>query len=222
MARILKLVPEGAWTRTAIHTETGLVTLRQLLLHAILHLKHHVAFIEAKRQALAAGSNTLPRTGLLAAASDPHKVARRGDLLISTDPRLLDMALIHDFLANRSYWALGRPLEVARRSLDNSLCFGLYEGGKQVGFTRVVTDRATFAWLCDVFVLEPYRGRGLSKWLIECVMGHPDLQGLRRLLLGTRDAHGLYQRYGFTQLADPARFMEVLRPDVYGVQGTTT
>ena len=132
------------------------------------------------------------------------------------------MPLIHDFLANRSYWATGRPLEVVRRALANSLCFGLCERQRQVGLARVVTDRATFAWLCDVFVLEAYRGRGLSKWLIECVMSYPVLQGLRRILLGTRDAHGLYERFGFQPLADPARFMEVFRPDVYGVQGTTT
>jgi GNAT superfamily N-acetyltransferase len=134
---------------------------------------------------------------------DPHEVARQGDFLISTDPCLLDVGLIHDFLANRSYWATRRPLEVVQRSLENSLCFGLYERGRQVGFARVVTDRATFAWLCDVFVLEEYRGRGLAKWLIESVMNHPDLRGLRRVLLGTRDAHGLYRRYGFTPLADP-------------------
>jgi GNAT superfamily N-acetyltransferase len=150
-----------------------------------------------------------------AAVSDPHEVGRWGDFIISTDPGLLDVALIHDFLAHRSYWAIGRPLDVVRRSLDNSLCFGLYELGRQIGFVRVVTDRATFAWLCDVFVLEAYRGRGLSKWLMECVMGHPDLRGLRRVLLGTRDAHGLYERYGFTPLADPTRFLEVFRPDVY-------
>lgn len=149
--------------------------------------------------------------------SGSYKVARQGDFLISTDPGLLDVPLIHDFLANRSYWAAGRPLEVVRRSLDHSLCFGLYERGRQVGFARVVTDRATFAWLCDVFVLEEYRGRGLSKWLVECVVGHPDLQGLRRVLLGTRDAHSLYERYGFKPLADPTRFMEVFRPDVYGL-----
>jgi GNAT superfamily N-acetyltransferase/uncharacterized damage-inducible protein DinB len=221
VARILKLVSEEAWTRTAIHTETGLVTLRHLVLHAIRHLKHHVAFIEAKRQALADRSNSPQRPGL-PAVGDKHEVARRGDFLISTDPRLLDVPLIHDFLANRSYWAAGRPLEVVRRALNNSLCFGLHKQGRQVGFARVVTDQATFAWLCDVFVLEDYRGRGLSKWLIECVMSHPALQGLRRLLLGTRDAHGLYQRYGFTPLADPARFMEVFRPNVYEVQGTAT
>jgi GNAT superfamily N-acetyltransferase len=154
-------------------------------------------------------------------ASRSHEVARRGDFLISTDPALLDVPLIHEFLANRSYWATGRPLEVVRRSLDHSLGFGLYDGSRQVGFARVVTDRATFAWLCDVFVLEEYRGRGLAKWLVGCVVAHPELQGLRRFLLGTRDAHGLYERYGFTPLADPSRFLEVFRPAVYGAEQTT-
>jgi GNAT superfamily N-acetyltransferase len=216
VARVLKLVPDEAWRRIAVHTEGGLVTLRQLLLHATRHLTHHVRFIEEKRQALAAAR---PQPAPVAASrtGDPHEVARRGDFLISTDPARLDVPLIHDFVANRSYWAAGRPAEVVRRSLANSLCFGLYERQRQVGLARVVTDRATFAWLCDVFVLEGYRGRGLSKWLIECVMRHPALQGLRRVLLGTRDAHGLYQRYGFTPLADPSRFLEVLRPDVYRV-----
>jgi GNAT superfamily N-acetyltransferase len=221
VARTLKLVPAEAWQRTGVHTEGGLVTLRQLILHATRHLKHHVAFIEEKRQALAAGLKPPQRPVLLAGAGDPHEVERRGDFLISTDPALLDVPLTHDFLANRSYWAAGRPLEVARRSLDHSLCFGLYERGRQVGFARVVTDRATFAWLCDVFVLEAYRGRGLSKWLIGCVMGHPALQGLRRTLLGTRDAHALYERFGFKPLADPTRFMEVFRPDVYKAGSTT-
>jgi GNAT superfamily N-acetyltransferase len=189
MARVLKLAPEGAWQRSAIHTEGELVTLRQVVLHAIRHLKHHVAFIEEKRQALGIALSGVSQSApLTAAADDPHEVERRGDFLISTDPRLLDVPLLHDFLANRSYWATGRPLEVARRSLENSLCFGLHEQGRQVGFARVVTDRATFAWLCDVFVLEAYRGRGLSKWLLECVMNYPALQGLRRVLLGTRDA----------------------------------
>ena len=141
---------------------------------------------------------------------------------ISDDPSLINVDLVHNWISRESYWARGRAHEVMARSIEHSLVLGLYTSdGEQVGFARQVTDRATFAWLCDVFVLEPYRGRGLSKWLIECVMGHPDMHGLRRLLLGTRDAHGLYQRYGFTQLADPARFMEVLRPDVCGVQGTT-
>jgi GNAT superfamily N-acetyltransferase len=217
VARILKLVPAGAWCRTAVHTEGGLVTLRQLVLHASRHLKHHVAFIQEKRQSLAAAaSDSPPRPDLTPVANRPHEVARHGDFLISTDPTLLDLPLIHNFLSNRSYWAAGRPAEVVRRSLDNSLCFGLYERGRQVGLARAVTDRATFAWLCDVFVLEAYRGKGLAKWLIACVLGHPALQGLRRVLLGTRDAHGLYQRYGFTPLANPTRFLEVFRPDVYG------
>lgn len=204
MARILRLVPEEAWQRTATHTETGLVTLRQLLLHAVRHLEHHVAFIGEKRAALG-----LP---LSEGGGNRHEVAQRGDFSISTDPALLDLPLIHDFLANRSYWAAGRPLETVRRSLDNSLCFGLYERGRQVGLARVVTDRATFAWLCDVFVLEEFRSRGLSKWLIESVLAHPSLQGLRRILLATRDAHGLYERFGFASLAEPTRFLEVFCP----------
>jgi GNAT superfamily N-acetyltransferase/uncharacterized damage-inducible protein DinB len=210
VARVLRLVPDEAWQRTAVHSEGGLVTLRQLVLHATRHLKHHVRFIEEKRHAFAANAGgDRPRPEQVPA---PHEVARDGEFLISTDPALLDVPLIHDFLANRSYWATGRPLEVVRRAIENSLCLGVYERGRQVGFARVVTDRATFAWLCDVFVLEAYRGRGLSKWLLECVLGHPELQGLRRVLLGTRDAHGLYQRYGFTPLADPGRFLEVFRP----------
>jgi GNAT superfamily N-acetyltransferase len=215
LARVLKLVPAEAWQRTGVHTEGGPVTLRQLILHATRHLKHHVGFIPEKRQALTAASKSPHLPGVAAGAGDPHEVGRRGDFLISTDPALLDVPLIHDFLANRSYWAAGRPLEVVRRGLGNSLCFGLYERGRQAGLARVVTDRATFAWLCDVFVLEAYRGRGLSKWLIECVMSHPALRGLRRVLLGTRDAHGLYERYGFRPLADPTRFLEVFRPEAY-------
>jgi GNAT superfamily N-acetyltransferase len=200
VARVLEMVAAEAWGRTAVHTEGGLVTLRQLILHATRHLQHHVRFIHEKREAL----------GLPAVATNWHEVGRRGDFLISTDSALLDLPLLHDFLANRSYWATGRPLSVVQRGIEHSICFGLYEQGRQVGFARVVTDRATFAWLCDVFVLEAYRGRGLSKWLIECVMAYPALQGLRRFLLVTRDAHGLYSRYGFTPLADPSFFMEAL------------
>jgi GNAT superfamily N-acetyltransferase len=147
--------------------------------------------------------------------SDParsREISRRGDFVISTDPALLDVPLIHDYLSNQSYWAEGRPLDVVRQSLENSLCFGLYENDRQAGLARVVTDRATFAWLCDVVVLPPYRGRGLSKWLLECVVSYPDLQSVRRFLLATRDAHSLYQRYGFTPLADPSRFMMIFRP----------
>jgi GNAT superfamily N-acetyltransferase len=147
---------------------------------------------------------------------DPHVIARRGAFLVSTDPALLDLPLIHDFLSNRSYWAAGIPLDVVRKSAANSLCFGMYREGRQVGFARVVTDRATFAYLGDVFVLESERGQGLSKWLLECILGHPDLQGLRRTLLGTRDAHGLYRQFGFTNLGSPDRFMEIFQPDIYG------
>jgi GNAT superfamily N-acetyltransferase len=144
-------------------------------------------------------------------APDGHDVARQGDFLISTDPACLDVGLIHAFLSNCSYWAAGRPIDVVQRSLANSLCFGLYKQRQQIGFARVVTDRATFAWICDVFILEAYRGHGLGKWLMDAVVAHPALRTVKRLLLATRDAHGLYLRQGFAPLADPARFMEVLR-----------
>jgi GNAT superfamily N-acetyltransferase len=131
---------------------------------------------------------------------------------ISTEKSLLDVALIHAYLTRSSYWAQGRSLETVVRSIEQSLCFGVFSpGGTQVGFARVVTDYATFAWLCDVFILEDYQGRGLGKRLIEAVTGHPALAGLRRILLATRDAHGLYEKYGgFRQLAHPERLMERL------------
>ena len=139
----------------------------------------------------------------------------RGGFRISTDPARLDLGVIHGFLSG-SYWARGIPREVVERSIRGSLCFGVYEeGGPQVGFARVITDRATFAYLADVFVLESHRGRGLSKWLLERILAHPDLQGLRRFLLGTKDAHGLYARFGFAPPKDPSLWMEVFRPDVY-------
>ena len=121
---------------------------------------------------------------------------------------------MHGFLA-ASYWAAGIPREVVRRSIEHSLCFGLYHQDRQVGFARVVTDRATFGYLGDVFVLEAYRGRGLGRWLMEVVHAHPELQGFRRWCLLTLDAHGLYRRAGFTPLADAARWMERRAPDVY-------
>jgi GNAT superfamily N-acetyltransferase len=131
---------------------------------------------------------------------------------VSTDRARLDRDLIHRFLRDDSYWARGIPREVLDRAIDNSLCFGLYRDGAQVGFARVVTDRAAIAYLADVFVVEDHRGHGLGKLLIEAVLAHPDLQGLRRFFLGTADAHGLYERYGFRSLADPARMMEIARP----------
>jgi GNAT superfamily N-acetyltransferase len=133
---------------------------------------------------------------------------------ISTDPALLDVDVIHAFLT-QSYWSPGIPRSVVERAIGNSLCFGLYRGTEQVGFARVVTDKATFAYLADVFILEAHRGKGLSKWLVQAVMAHEDLQGLRRFLLGTRDAHGLYKQFGFGELAYPSNMMEILKPDVY-------
>jgi ribA/ribD-fused uncharacterized protein len=133
---------------------------------------------------------------------------RRDRFTISTERARLDVAAIHNYLANRSYWAQGRSLEVVRRSIEHSLCFGVYDGEQQVGFARVVTDYATFAWLCDVFVLDSHRGLGLGKWLIECVVGHAELQGLKHFILATRDAHELYRRYGgFEGLPHPEKLM---------------
>ena len=140
---------------------------------------------------------------------------RRGEYLISTDRSLLDPQVIHGYLST-SYWAAGVPEEVVGQSIENSLNFGVYRSEEQVGFARVVTDRATFAYLADVFVLEAHRGQGLGKWLVEVVLSHPDLQGLRRWMLATRDAHDLYRRYAFTELARPAIFME-RRDASYGV-----
>jgi len=139
---------------------------------------------------------------------------RRDCYLISTDKRLLDVAVIHGFLVG-SYWAAGVPLDVVERSIENSLAFGLYEENRQIGFARVITDHATFAYLADVFILEDFRGRGLGEWLIEAVMSHPDLQGLRRWMLATRNAHGLYRKSGFAELKYPASIMEKTDPAIY-------
>jgi len=141
----------------------------------------------------------------------------RGELTITTDPSRIDRAAAHAFLT-KSYWAAGIPREVVDRSIDHSIAFALLdgsEGGRQVGFARAITDRATFAYLSDVYVLDEYRGRGLGLWLVETVLAHPDLQGLRRWTLATRDAHGLYERVGFTALDKPDRFMEILKSDIY-------
>jgi GNAT superfamily N-acetyltransferase len=135
----------------------------------------------------------------------------RGGYTISTDRDRLDIELIHRFLSEDSYWAAGVTREVVERSIENSLCFGLHHGNEQVGFARVVTDRAAFAYLADVFVLTPHRGRGLGKWLIETVISHPDLQNIRRFFLGTADAHSLYERYGFRPV-DSSRMMELRHP----------
>jgi len=133
---------------------------------------------------------------------------------ISTDRSRLDVALIHDFL-HSSYWAQGIPRSVVERSIRHSLCFGAFHDGRQVGFARVVSDFAAIAYIADVFVVPEHRGRGISKLLMRAIVEHPDLQGLRRIFLVTRDAHGLYAQFGFEPLTHPEYFMTVHRPDVY-------
>jgi GNAT superfamily N-acetyltransferase len=137
-----------------------------------------------------------------------HEV-RQGDLLVSTDPSRLDLDIIHGFLS-RSYWAKGVSRDTVARSIEHSLCFGAYQDGRQIGFARVISDRATYAYIADVFVLEADRGRGVARGLMDCIVSHPDLQGLRRWTLFTRDAHGLYRRYGFGDARYPERLMERL------------
>ena len=137
--------------------------------------------------------------------------------IVSSDPARLDIACVHRYLSEESYWAKGIPRETVERAVANSLNFGVYTPeGMQVACARVVTDKATFSWLCDVFVLAEYRGQGISKQLMEAIWSHPELQGLRRHLLATLDAHGLYQQFGFQELAAPDRYLEVRRPNPYG------
>lgn len=142
---------------------------------------------------------------------------------ISTDPARLDLRAIHAYL-ERSYWSPQIPLETVERAARNSLCFGVYEsaGGAQVGFTRVVTDYATFAYLCDVYVLEEHRGHGLSKWMMREVMAHPALAGARRAMLATRDAHGLYEQFGFVVAGRAGNLMEIVKPDIYLAKASAT
>jgi len=128
----------------------------------------------------------------------------------------MDIDLIHSFLT-RSYWAEGISKEIVRRSIEGALCFGVFENDKQVGFARMITDKATFAYLADVFIIEEYRGLGLSKWLMEVIMSHPDMEGLRRMMLATRDAHELYKMFGFTPLNNVDRWMHIHHPDIYKV-----
>ena len=134
---------------------------------------------------------------------------KKDNFTISTNPSRLDMDAIADMLT-RAYWALGRPRERTERAIANSLVFGVYDGDKQIGIARIVSDYAIFAYLCDVFIHEDYRARGLGKWLMETVRSHPDLQDLRRWVLATHDAHELYKQYGFTPLENPNNWMEIL------------
>jgi GNAT superfamily N-acetyltransferase len=138
----------------------------------------------------------------------------KDDFMISTDKSLLNIEVIKNYLSNESYWARNIPVETVKKSIEGSFCFGLYLNERkniseitQVGFARVVTDYATFGYIADVFVLEQFRGRGLAKYLMETIMGHPDLQGLRRWMLATKDAHGLYAEFGFSPLDKPERIM---------------
>lgn len=141
--------------------------------------------------------------------------ANHGELKISTDQGRLDVELIQRFLVEESYWARERTLEQTRTAIENSICFGVYDGERQVAFARVVSDKATFAYIGDVFVVEEYRGRGISKMLMQYIVEHPELQGLRRWVLATRDAHGLYEQFEFAPLRHPERWMEKTAPNAY-------
>jgi GNAT superfamily N-acetyltransferase len=142
---------------------------------------------------------------------------RRGDFIVSTDAALLDAEVVQRWLSERSYWVPSIPLDVVRRGIEGSLNFGLYAdgGARTIGLARIITDYATFAYVCDVFVLDQFRGQGLGVWLMECVAAHPRLQGLRRWMLGTKDAHTLYEKTGFRPVAAPDRWMEKADPEVY-------
>jgi len=139
---------------------------------------------------------------------------RKDEYLLSTDKSKIDVEIVHQFLSH-SYWAESIPLEVVKKSIDHSLCFGMYHHHKFIGFARVISDFATFAYLADVFIVPEERGNGLSKWLIGTIMDHPQLQGLRRFTLATRDAHGLYARFGFSPFDRPERWMQKHDPHVY-------
>lgn len=141
-------------------------------------------------------------------------LASKEEYTISTSKELLNIPYIHQFLS-QSYWAEGIPVDVVRRSIEGSLCFGVYRQDQQVGFARVITDSATYAYLADVFIDESQRGKGLGKWLVGTILHHPQLQGLRRIELGTLDAHGLYAQFGFKPLPQPERFMQIRNADVY-------
>jgi len=141
--------------------------------------------------------------------------ATKENFLLSTDKTKLDINLIHKFLSEKSYWAKNITLENVQRSIENSLCFGIYMDKNQIGFARIISDYSTFAYLADVFIVNDFRGKGLSKWLIENIVNLVELQGLRRWMLATRDAHGLYEQFGFTLLSNPEIMMQKHNPDIY-------
>ncbi|HRH40734.1 MAG TPA: GNAT family N-acetyltransferase [Pyrinomonadaceae bacterium] len=144
-----------------------------------------------------------------------YQTWQRDKFEISTEKSRLQIDVIQRFLSEESYWAQNRTFEQTRTAIENSVCFGVYDADKQIGFARVISDFATFAYIGDVFVLSEYRGQGISKWLMETMLGHPDLQGLRRWILATKDAHGLYSQYGFHGLKFPERWMELPAPNAY-------
>jgi GNAT superfamily N-acetyltransferase len=141
-------------------------------------------------------------------------ITTMGEFSITTDKSKMDIPVIHSYLT-RSYWSEGIPLETVTLGIQHSLCFGLFQGSKQIGVARVITDTATFAYICDVFIDEAFRGKGLGKWLMETILKHESLQGLRRIVLTTRDAHGLYSQYGFVPLPIPERYMVIQDSDIY-------
>lgn len=144
------------------------------------------------------------------------KTWKQQDFTCSTDPSRLQVEKIHKFLSTEAYWCDSIPLSVVQKAIANSLCFGLYNSaGDQIGFARIVSDFATFAWLCDVYIEKDYRGRGLSKWMMECILAHPDLKGLRRICLATKDAHSLYLKYGFEVTKTPGNWMEIKDNEIY-------
>ena len=141
--------------------------------------------------------------------------AAKKNFTISTDPSKIDIAFVHDYLCNESYWAKNIPIDIVKKSIGGSLCFAVYHHDEQIGFARVITDHATFGYLADVFIAEKFRGKGLGKWMMECIVAHPELQGFRRWMLATKDAHGLYAQFGFKPLDNPERIMRWAPFDEY-------
>lgn len=140
---------------------------------------------------------------------------RKNEFNITTDNHQLDIDYIHHYISEKSYWAENIPIGIVKKSIEGAMCFGVYDNGKQIGFARVITDKATYGYLADVFIDENYRGKGLGIWLMETIMSHPELQGFRNWMLATRDAHGLYAKFGFRPLEFPERIMRKNDPDVY-------
>ena len=146
--------------------------------------------------------------------------ASKGDFTITTDQKDFDFEMLFQYLSKESYWAERIPMSVLKKAVSNSMSFALFFKKEQIGFARVITDYSTFGYLADVFIIHEYRGQGLSRWLMDYILAHPELQGFRRWLLATRDAHGLYAKYGFTPLSKPDRMMEITRPDIYKSNAT--